>query len=319
MEAGEEEDDDREGLEPEGLMSLMVVRGTMWGTEIGRCLRGEGVVPPVFLMPGGTSLFGPAVVASTVWLLGSRATMVIVLGGDVGVGVVASTLVVEEEAEEEGGGGGRGAAAEEEGEEVVVVEVEVAVGAATLDDAPAAATAASVLGGARGVVAEEESPPPPPPSSSAAAAASVTSILWTVAGVEGGLGAGLAFLGGTGGGGMASSLRQALGDAPGDISGLRDPKSFSARPTEGDVGGGRGGGGGGGGRGGRGGEGRPPGGPSARPSRPTFGFSGTLGLAPLVWWWWSGDVFFFGVGAVLSAATEEEEEEGGSSGGGGVP
>lgn len=41
--------------------------------------------------------------------------------------------------------------------------------------------------------------------------------------MEGGLGAGLAFLGGTGGGGMTSSLLLTLGEAPGDISGLLDP------------------------------------------------------------------------------------------------
>ena len=39
-------------------------------------------------------------------------------------------------------------------------------------------------------------------------------------GVEGGLGAGDAFLGGIGGAGMISSLRGNLGDAPGESNGL---------------------------------------------------------------------------------------------------
>lgn len=164
VEVGEEEEEEREGLEPEGLMSLLVL-GTMCGTESGRWRSGEGVVVPVFLTP--PSLLGPVVVVSTATLLGSRVTMVMVLGGEVGVVGVVTTVGVVREAEER------------------------------------------VLGGAKGM--------------SSSSSVSRTLDLWVVAGVEGGLGAGLAFLGGTGGGGMTSSLRQTRGEAPGDISGLRDP------------------------------------------------------------------------------------------------
>lgn len=179
VDVGEDDEDDREGFDPDTRINLLVL-GTMCGTERGRCRRGEGALgfrPPLMRAP---SLVGPTVDDSTVTLLGSRVTIVMVLGGDMGVMGVAGALTTMgvERVEEE-----------------------------------------SVRGGAGGS------------SSSSSSSRSWRPSLCGMEGVDGGLGAGLAFLGGTGGGGMTSSLLSTRGEAPGDISGLRDPLSAaSPRP-----------------------------------------------------------------------------------------